>query len=154
MNKIGLTNVICIIGLVGYYGWARYYQPSWLSYRDMPAVLDKLPGQKVAVLHPGDQISFHVTKCSTLAEESSYVSTLRLEPVTEGLEPINMQGGARVSAKPGCHLQHSSLIVVPVKTPSGEYYAAGISATDADVGPDKQVPWQTEIFIVKQEGEL
>lgn len=125
-------------------GWGVYFlkfEQPFLSYEDMPFEL------LTPEVHPGEVVRFRVVRCNSTSEERAYSSSRTFVPTEPGKDRVLLDG-TTTSALPGCTPSISTLLVVPKGTPPGDYYAAGIAKVDSTFGPDKQVPWRTQVFRV------
>lgn len=150
-KQLRVANTIALIAAFGTVIYMLFFQPSYLSYPNLPFVVvdQKLPpeSQKVHLTPPkvkrGEPVPLRADRCSDNTD-------LRLYPTARtlvGNESATVLPAAYAAIAPGCTTSVSMLNLIPTTTPPGLYHIEGVSETHSML---RTIPvrWYSETFEV------
>ena len=135
---LGLASML-FCACIGLAIWAKWFEPSWLSYQNLP-----FPA-KITQVYPGDALPLEVERCNATNETQTYNTTHNLR--NEKTHRSDMLQDKKTEVEPGCHRDTSRLNMIPIKTPPGIYSVWGTGMIQMRIG-EREISWYSEKFEV------
>jgi hypothetical protein len=138
-NPVATLLLVSMIVVVGFYQWLFFFEPPWLSYKNVP-----FPPRQMQV-QAGQPVALRVIRCNS--DKFAHVYT-----VSRGLESLETGQFAVlpdtvVQIRPGCSDETSLANVIPPETAKGKYRIVGIAEIQATFRSIR-VEWQSQPFEV------
>jgi hypothetical protein len=136
----GSWYVLAFLSLFGMGAWYGFFEPPFLTYRNLPFPVVREP-------RPGEAVLLTVWRCNADDHERSYAISHVL--VRESDEERTILPPGLVPIRPGCTIETSAANVIPAGTLPGRYYVEGHAEAHGTVRRH-DVYWRSAAFTVHE----